>query len=124
MQASIRRSQLAAIAEDWETAISVLPSSDTDTMGAAWDASATGARAGALLGAGDPEGAEAAYRALAKRWPDNEEGYLPAWLGLAQLAQTSGDETEAHRWARKAFRGASDPGYKQQARDMVRDLTD
>jgi tetratricopeptide (TPR) repeat protein len=122
MQACIRRSQLAAIEEDWDTALTVLPSSDTDTMGAAWDASATSARASALMGAGDPDGAEAAYRALAKRWPDNEEGYLPAWLGLAQLAQTSGDDAEAHRWARKAFRTASDPGYRRQARDMVRDL--
>jgi len=122
MQACIRRSQLAAVAEDWGTALAVLPSSDTDAMGAAWDASATGARAGALLGAGDTDGAEAAYRALAKRWPDNEEGFLPAWLGMAQLAQNTGDEAQAHHWARKAFRSASDPGYKRQARDMVRDL--
>jgi thioredoxin-like negative regulator of GroEL len=124
MQACIRRSQLAAVAEDWDTALSVLPSSETDTMGAAWDASATAARAGALLGAGDPEGAETAYRALAQRWPDDEEGRLPAWLGLAQLAHILGDEAEAHRWARKAYRSATDPGYRKQAHDLVRALED
>jgi uncharacterized protein YjbI with pentapeptide repeats len=124
MQACIRRSQLAAVAEDWDTALLVLPSSDTDAMGPAWDASATAARAGALLGAGDPDGAESAYRALAQRWPEEEEGYLPAWLGLAQLAQQQGDDAGAHRWARKAFRGASDPGYRRQARDIVREVAD
>ncbi len=124
MQAQIRRSQLAVVAEDWETALAVLPSTDTDAMGAAWDASATSARAGALLGAGDPAGADAAYRALAQRWPDDEEGFLPAWLGLAQLAQSQGDDVEAHRWARKAFKNAADPGYKRQALDLVRSLTE
>jgi len=122
MQACIRRSQLAVVAEDWDTALLVLPPSDTDAMGPAWDASATTARAGALLGAGDPDGAVSAYRALAQRWPEDEEGYLPAWLGLAQLAQQQGDDAGAHRWARKAFREASDPGYRRQARDIVREV--
>jgi len=122
MQASIRRSQLAAVAEDWDTALSALPSNETTEMGAAWDASITAARAGALVGAGDSDGAQSAYKALAKRWPDDEEAYLPAWLGLAQLAQNEGDDAEAHRWARKAFRSASDPGYRRQARDLVKTL--
>jgi thioredoxin-like negative regulator of GroEL len=97
---------------------------DAINLGPAWDASATGVRASALVGAGDNEGAEAAWRALARRWPDQEEAVLPAWLGLAQLCIDAGDTRDAHHWARKAFKEARDPGYKAQAQAMVSALQD
>lgn len=119
LEASIRRSQLAADQGDWQTAVRSLNPQDAINLGPAWDASATGVRASALVGAGDNDGAEAAWRALARRWPDQEEAVLPAWLGLAQLCIDAGDTRDAHHWARKAFKEARDPGYKAQAQAMV-----
>jgi hypothetical protein len=124
MEASLRRSQQASDQEEWKTALRVLAPRDAIALGPAWDASSTQARTRALLGAGDAEGAEAAWRALARRWPDQEEAILPSWLGLAQLAIDSGDNTAAHRWARKAFKEARDPGYRAQAQAMVRTLAE
>lgn len=124
LEASLRRSQLAAEQQDWTTAVRSLNPQDAIDLGPAWDASATTVRAQALLGAGDTEGAEAAWRALARRWPNQEEATLPAWLGLAQLSIDAGDNRDAHYWARKAFKEARDPGYKSQAEAMVTALKD
>jgi tetratricopeptide (TPR) repeat protein len=122
MQAVIRRADVAADAQDWTTAIELVKPEAAAALGPAWDASATSTRARSLLGAGDSNGAEATWRALANRWPEEEEGFLPAWLGLASLAQHAGDDVEAHRWARKAYRSAVDPGYRAQAEAMVEAL--
>ncbi|MAY80241.1 MAG: hypothetical protein CL930_05580 [Deltaproteobacteria bacterium] len=124
MQAMLKRSQLASDNKDWEVALRVLKPKAAIKLGPAWDATATQARTRALSGAGDLDGANAAWRALANRWPDEEEAILPAWLGLAELAQSIGDDTEAHRWARRAFKEARDPGYRQRARSLVRSLAD
>ena len=124
LEASIRRSQLAAEQGDWTTAVRSLDPQDAIDLGPAWDASATNVRAQALLGAGDTEGAEAAWRALARRWPNQEEATLPAWLGLAQLSIDAGETRDAHHWARKAFKEARDPGYKEQAEAMVTALAE
>ncbi|MGB0641147.1 MAG: tetratricopeptide repeat protein, partial [Myxococcota bacterium] len=124
MQSMLKRSQLASDTEDWQVAIRVLKPKAAIKLGPAWDATATQARTRALAGAGDIDGASAAWKALANRWPDEEEAILPAWLGLAELAQSIGDDTEAHRWARRAFKEARDPGYRQRARSLVRSLTD
>lgn len=124
LEATLRRSQLATEAEDWATALRVLNPRDAIGLGPAWDASATDARARALVGAGDVSGANASWRALANRWPGEEEAELPAWLGLAQLAMDVGENTDAHHWARKAFKEARDPGYKTQAKTMVQALAD
>jgi uncharacterized protein YjbI with pentapeptide repeats/tetratricopeptide (TPR) repeat protein len=124
MQAMLKRSQLASDSEDWQVALRVLRPKAAITLGPAWDATATQARTRALSGAGDVDGASAAWKALANRWPDEEEAILPAWLGLAELAQSIGDDTEAHRWARRAFKEARDPGYRQRARSLVRSLAD
>lgn len=119
LEASLRRSQLAADQGDWPAAVKSLNPEHAIALGPAWDASATGARARALVGAGDSNGAEAAWRALARRWPDQEEAVLPAWLGLAQLSMDTGATKDAHHWARKAFKEARDPGYKAQAEAIV-----
>ncbi len=124
MEASLRRSQQASDNQEWTTALRVLQPLEAIDLGPGWDASSTQARTRALTGAGDIDGAEAAWRALARRWPDEEEALLPSWLGLAQLALDSGDNQEAHRWARKAFKEARDPGYRDQAQSLVRALAD
>ncbi len=124
LEASIRRSQLAAEQQDWTTAVRSLNPQDAIDLGPAWDASATTVRAQALIGAGDTDGAEAAWRALARRWPNQEEATLPAWLGLAQLSIDAGENRDAHYWARKAFKEARDPGYRAQAEAMVSALKD
>jgi uncharacterized protein YjbI with pentapeptide repeats/predicted negative regulator of RcsB-dependent stress response len=124
LEATLRRSQLAREAEDWTTAIRVLNPRDAVGLGPAWDASATDARARALLGAGDVDGANRSWRALANRWPGEEEAELPAWLGLAQLAMDIGETKDAHHWARKAYKGARDPGYKTQAKNLVQALAE
>ena len=115
---------MASEAEDWATALRVLNPRDAIGLGPAWDASATDARARALVGAGDVNGANASWRALANRWPGEEEAELPAWLGLTQLAMDVGENTDAHHWARKAYKEARDPGYKTQANTMVQALAD
>ena len=51
----------------------------------------TGPHTRALIGAGDPDGARAAWRALAARWPQ-EEAQLPAWLALSQLSIDLGEK--------------------------------
>ncbi len=119
MQAIIRRADIAADLEDWKAAIDLVKPEAAAALGPAWDASATSTRARALQGAGDQPGAETTWRALANRWPEEEEGFLPAWLGLARLAQITGDDVEAQRWARKAYRNAIDPGYRAQAKELV-----
>ena len=124
MEASLRRSGLAADREDWTGAIRSLNPRAAIALGPAWDASATHARTRALVGAGDADGARAAWRALAARWPQEEEAQLPAWLALAQLSIDLGETADAHHWARKAFKEARDPGYKRQARAMVDALDD
>ena len=124
LEASIRRSQLAAEQGDWTTAVRSLDPQDAIELGPAWDASATNVRAQALLGAGDADGAEAAWKALARRWPNQEEATLPAWLGLAQLSIDAGATRDAHHWARKAYKEARDPGYKAQAKAMVTALAE
>ena len=124
MEASLRRSGLAADQEDWTGAIRALNPRAAIALGPAWDASATQARTRALIGAGDPDGARAAWRALAARWPQEEEAQLPAWLALSQLSIDLGEKADAHHWARKAFKEARDPGYRRQARAMVDALDD
>ena len=124
MEASLRRSQYASDNEEWSIALRVLEPKEAIKLGPGWDASSTQARTRALYGAGDATGAEAAWRALARRWPDEEEALLPSWLGLAQLALENGDSAEAHRWARKAYKEARDPGYRSQAQDLVRSLAE
>ena len=124
LEATLRRSQLASDSEDWTTAIRVLNPRDAIELGPAWDASATNARARALLGAGDVDGANACWRALANRWPGEEEAELPAWLGLAQISMDLGENRDAHHWARKAYKGARDPGYKTQANTIVQALAE
>ena len=124
MEASLRRSGLAADQEDWTGAIRALNPQAANALGPAWDASATQARTRALIGAGDADGARAAWRALAARWPQEEEAQLPAWLALSQLSIDLGEKADAHHWARKAFKEARDPGYKRQARAIVDALDD
>jgi len=124
MEAALRRSQYASDAEEWNTALRVLQPREAIDLGPGWDASSTQARTRALSGAGDLDGAEAAWRALARRWPDEEEALLPSWIGLAQMALDAGDSAEAHRWARKAFKEARDPGYREQAQTLVRSLAE
>jgi uncharacterized protein YjbI with pentapeptide repeats/tetratricopeptide (TPR) repeat protein len=119
IQAVIRRADAAANAENWAVAIRLVQPEAAAALGPAWDASATATRARSLVGAGDHDGAEATWHALANRWPEEEEGFLPAWLGLAQLAHHAGDEVNAHRWARKAYRNAIDPGYRAQAEALM-----
>ncbi len=122
MEAMLRRSSLAADSEDWQGALRALNPRAAIDLGPAWDASVTQARTRALMGAGDGDGARAAWRALAARWPTEEEAVLPAWLALAQIAMDIGDTADAHHWARKAFKEAQDPGYARQARDLVQAL--
>jgi len=122
MEATLRRSQLAADQDDWTGALRALDPRAAIELGPAWDASATNARTRALVGAGDTSGANAAWRALAARWPDEEEAVLPAWIALAQLALDYGEKDEAHHWARKAFKEARDPGYRNQAKAIVNAL--
>jgi tetratricopeptide (TPR) repeat protein len=122
MEATLRRSQIAAEQDDWDGALRALDPRAAIALGPAWDASATNARTRALVGAGDTTGANAAWRALAARWPNEEEAILPAWIALAQLALDQGEKTEAHHWARKAFKEARDPGYKNQAKAIVNAL--
>ena len=124
MEASLRRSGLAADREDWTSALRALEPRAAIALGPAWDASATQARTRALIGAGDANGARAAWRALAARWPQEEEAQLPAWLALSQLSIDLGETADAYHWARKAFKEARDPGYKRQARAMVDALDD
>ena len=124
MEASLRRSELAADGEDWTGALRALDPRAAISLGPAWDASATQARTRALMGAGDADGARAAWRALAARWPQEEEAQLPAWLALSQLSIDLGEKEDAHHWARKAFKEARDPGYRRQARAMVDALDD
>ena len=122
MEATLRRSRIASDQQDWPMALRALNPRTAISLGPAWDASATDARTRALMGAGDTEGAAAAWRALAARWPEDEEATLPAWLGLAQMALDRGEHADAHHWARKAFKEARDPGYKLQAKSMVEAL--
>ena len=96
MEASLRRSGLAADQEDWTGAIRALNPQAAIALGPAWDASATHARTRALIGAGDADGARAAWRALAARWPQEEEAQLPAWLALSQLSIDLGEKADAH----------------------------
>ncbi|MDP6935389.1 MAG: TlpA family protein disulfide reductase, partial [Myxococcota bacterium] len=62
------------------------------------------------------------FLALAARWPDQEEALLPAWLGLADLARDKGDTQAARSWARQALDRARDVGYRDQAKQVLRDL--
>jgi tetratricopeptide (TPR) repeat protein len=124
MEATLRRSRLASELGQWSVALRSLRPKAAFDLGPAWDASATDARTRALIGAGDTEGAIAAWQALATRWPDEEEAVLPAWLGIAQMCLDKGDRADAHHWARKAYKEARDPGYRTQAKAMVAALDD
>lgn len=122
LQAAIQRSQQAAAAEDWDTAVAAVQGLDAHDLGPAWDASLSQARAGALAGAGSLDAAAAELEALAARWPGEEEAQVPAWLARSELALRGGSEDEARGYAEKARDAAVDPGFKAQAEAMLASL--
>ncbi|MCB9779045.1 MAG: pentapeptide repeat-containing protein [Alphaproteobacteria bacterium] len=124
LQARLERSRLAAGTEDWKTALDALPASVPPDFGAGWDASVAEARAAAQVGQGDLLAARQTWEGLARRWPDDEEAEIPAWLGLAEVARARGDLRDARAWATKAVERARDPGYAEQAKAVLASLDD
>ncbi len=119
LQAAIRRSQVAASAEQWALALEVLPPTLSSTMGPAWDVALTLTRAAALEGTADLAGAEAELQALATRWPQDEEAIVQALLSRARLARTMADEARATALAEQAGERARDPALAAQVRDFL-----
>ncbi|NOY27106.1 MAG: hypothetical protein GXP62_14655, partial [Oligoflexia bacterium] len=122
VQAAVRRSQIAAEAEDWETARKVLADVDASSLGSAWDTTVSLTRAAALSGAGSYAAAADVIGALSARWPDDEEAQLPALLARADLARAQGDLATARGYARQAQERAQDPGFQQQAQALLDQL--
>lgn len=119
LQAAIRRSQLRASAEDWATALQVLPDGLPSTLGPAWDVALTLARAAALEGSGQPADAQAELEALTTRWPRDEEAAVQSLLARARIARTNDDEARAIALAREAATRATDPALQAQVEDFV-----
>ena len=121
-QATIQRAALELSEDAPEDALAVLEGRSAQSLGPGWDATLSEVRAAALTQAGRPAEASAALEALARRWPDEEEAQLPAWLGLADLAREGGDLEEAREWAALALNSARDPAYRDRALDIVEQL--
>ncbi len=118
-QARIRHAQLHLGAERWETAIETLAPLDAAELGPGWDATLTEARCAALIGLGQTDQATDQWRQLEARWPNAEEARLPAWLGLADLAASTGDTDGALELAKRALDETDDPGYRSRAEAIL-----
>ncbi len=122
LQARLRLARMRIDEEAWADALTLLADVRAGDLGPGWDASAVELVALAHSGAGDAAAAAGAWAALAERWPASNEAVLPAWLGLADLARQQGDVATARDWASRALERADDPGYRQQAEELVAQL--
>lgn len=122
LRASLLRASNQLAANDAAAALATLSGLDAAALGPAWDTSLTQIRVAAMSATGDRAGVAAAWEALASRWPDEEEARLPAWLGLAYLADQRGDPDEARALATRARDAATDPGYKELAEQLLTNL--
>ena len=118
-QATIRLAQLYLAQERPTEALTIINNKSAKHLGPAWDATMEEVRAAVLMAIGDNNGAISALETLANRWPNEEEGQLPAWLGLADLHRSIGNNSTALAWATKARDEAKDPNYKNQAIDLI-----
>lgn len=124
LQARVRTAQLRAERENWEQAIDILSALDAAPFGAGWDATVAESRAAAFAGMGRADDAASEWERLMARWPGEEEAELPALLGLADLARSTGDEAEALALAERALETAQDPGYRGRAEALVATLSE
>lgn len=121
-QAALRISAGILAAGDPTGALAALDGLDGRGLGPAWDTALTEARVKALVKSGRSSEAKAAWEGLASRWPGEEEAELPAWLGLAYLADQAKDKATARTWATKARDNAKDLGYKALAQELLAGL--
>ena len=119
LQAAIRLSNLASDGRRWEEALKLIDGRDGAALGPAWDATLTEARVRALSGKGERDAGREALKALASRWPGEEEAQLPALLGLAHLDHQDGKLDEARAGAQRALTEARDPGYQKMAQALL-----
>jgi tetratricopeptide (TPR) repeat protein len=105
--------------EAWADALDVLSALDVTSLGPGWDATLAEARSAAWAGMDNPTEATAEWTRLETRWPDADEARLPAWLGRADLAASTGDTDEALELAKRALDETDDTGYRARAEAIL-----
>jgi tetratricopeptide (TPR) repeat protein len=119
LQARLRQASLANTEERWDDALALLAGVNARTLGSGWDATVTSIRVSALTGAERPVEAVQAWTELSRRWPEDPEALIPAWLGLGDLALAAHDTEEALRHARRVLEESDDPAYRERAQTLI-----
>lgn len=89
-------------------ALSVLDDEDAASLGVAWVVTLTQQRAACLIASGDPEDAEALWRAVLSEWSSDPDAVAQARLALADLALGQRRAEEAEGLYRAALEGSED----------------
>lgn len=121
-QSRIRLSQWHLSNDEPKQVVSTLEDVSGFELGPGWDTSVEELRAQAYRDLGDTDKAIEILSLLAKRWPNNEEAEIPAWLGIAVIHQRNGTMSEAREWAQRAAERATDPIYQEQLSIFLKSL--
>jgi predicted Zn-dependent protease len=122
-QSFIAQAQLHLREEEPQKTIEILWDIQAQSLGPAWDATLEETRATAYISVQDPEKAKSILRALAERWPTEEEALLPALLGLADIHRGQKETKEALIFAQKALDSATDDNYRERAKTFIEELS-